>query len=78
MVTQLTDDFLDIRYQGTDLCHLVDVSFTSYNPGNRRWTIWHDRFYRMSKENKTALYLLTDYGAVCERSSGTWMVDKNA
>ena len=33
-VTQLTDDFLDIRYQGHDLCHLVDVSSTSYNPDN--------------------------------------------
>ena len=33
----------------------------------QRWQRWHDRFYRMSKENKSALYLLTAYDAVWEK-----------
>ena len=44
-----------------------ELCFFRHESHRRRWQRWHDRFYRMSKENKAALYLLTAYDAVWEK-----------
>lgn len=52
---------LDVFLLDHELC------FFRNEPHRQRWQRWHDRFYRMSKENKAALYLLTAYDAVWEK-----------
>lgn len=44
-----------------------ELRFFRHESHRQRWQRWHDRFYRMSKENKAALYLLTSYDAVWEK-----------
>ena len=43
-----------------------ELRFFRHESHHQRWQRWHDRFYRMSKENKATLYLLTAYDAVWE------------